>query len=538
MESLTHYARKLQQYGLPHSVTGGSVLNDVPELELLHVCLTAVARSDDPIALVAALRSPLFGVADTLLYDFRRHGGRLSYRSEIPAELPEDDAAYFRDAFDRLQTYSSWLQRMPMAAAIERIAADLGLIARACAAEEGDVHAGSLLKAIDLLRSVDAPLTVSDYTNALARLVDGTELHDGTVVRPLAELPVRVMNLHQCKGLEAPFVFLVDPSGESDHDVSVYIDRSADKSRGFLPIYGPKRSKWGQPPLLAHPPGWGSLAAKEQRFLDAETNRLLYVAATRAGVKLVVSERQDDKADQNKNPWRSLAAQVQTGNQFADPGPVSSRPAVKLTFDSDDWTKEVDAIERRWNAVLQPTYAVQAIKESAIKGGAKPHGAEERGAEWGEVLHTLLEAAMKRPKADLHGLALSALESAELPVTWVDEVIATAQLVIASDLWRRAQKSAHCLTEIPLATPVAISEAASGLPTVLRGVIDLVFRETAGWVIVDYKSERVEVSQIPALVDYYKPQIDAYANVWQKIVGQPVVERGLFFTHTAKYVNI
>ena len=85
---LTIYARKLQQYGLPHSVTGGSVLNEVPELELLSTCLTAVARSDDPIALVAVLRSELFGVADTTLYDLRRFGGRFSYYSEIPQSCP------------------------------------------------------------------------------------------------------------------------------------------------------------------------------------------------------------------------------------------------------------------------------------------------------------------------------------------------------------------------------------------------------------------------------------------------------------------
>ena len=511
------------------------MLNDVPELELLHLCLSAVARSDDPIALVAVLRSPLFGVADTVLYDLRRLGGRFSYRSEIPRELPEEDAAGLRDAFGRLQTYSSWLHRMPMAAAIERIASDLGLVARACAAEEGDVHAGSLLKAIDLLRSVDAPFTVSDYTDALARLVDGAELHDGAVVRPLAEMPVRVMNLHQCKGLEAPFVFLVDPLGEIDHDVSVYIDRSADMPRGFLPIYGPKRSQWGRPPVLAHPPGWSSLADEEQKFLDAESNRLLYVAATRAGVKLVISQRQGEKAEQ-KNPWRSLASHLQAASHFADPGPVSSKPEVKLTFDADAWTKETDAIVGRWKAVLQPSYAVLAIKESAIKGGLKPHGAEKRGAEWGEVLHSLLEAAIKWPEADLQGLALSALEVAELPATLVDEVIVTAQRVITSDLWQRAQKSTNCLTEVPLAMPVTSSEATSGLSTVLRGVIDLVFREPAGWVIVDYKSERVETSAIPALVDYYKPQIDAYVDVWQKIVKQPVVERGLFFTQTGMYV--
>ena len=409
---LTTYARKLQKVGVPHVVTGGSVLNEVPELKLLHLCLSAIHRSDDPIALVAVLRSELFGVADTVLYDYRKCGGHFSYNAEIPAGLPGQDAAVLQDAFKRLQTYSRWLRRMPATAAIERIAADLGLIAHACAAEEGDAHAGSLLKAIELLRSLDGPATVGSFVDVLARLVDQDDRHDGASVQPPAELPVRIMNLHQCKGLESPFVFLVDPSGDKDHSVDIHIDRSSDKPRGYLAIYGPKRHQYSKPTLLAQPPNWSQLVAREQQFLDAEANRLLYVAATRAGVRLVISDR-----DEKRNPWRLFNSFLQTAGSVPDPGAVPALPAVNSKIDPRDWNHEIAAIEMRWQAVVQPTYNVESIKESAIQGGAKPHGAESGGAEWGTVLHTLLEAAMKQPTADLYGLALSALESVDLPVT-------------------------------------------------------------------------------------------------------------------------
>jgi ATP-dependent helicase/nuclease subunit A len=534
---LTIYARKLQQYGVPHLVTGGTVLNEVPELELLHICLSAVARSDDPVALVAALRSELFGIADTVLYEFRRLGGQFSYHGDIPADLPTKEAVVLRDAFDRLSSYSRWLRRMPTVAAIERIAADLGLIARACAGEEGDAHAGSLLKAIELLRSVDDQSIVGDYVGALARLVDQAEQYDGIPVRPPGETPVRVMNLHQCKGLEAPFVFLVDPSGESVHDVGVHIDRSTDRPRGYLPIYGPKRSQWGSRPLLAHPRGWDRLAAEEQKYLDAETNRLLYVAATRAGVKLVISQR--DVATANaKNPWQMFDGYLQSTNQLADPGPVSSKPPVEVKADAADWKNEIATIEGRWQAVARPTYAVQAVKESATRAGPKPHGADKGGAEWGTVLHTLLEAAMKRPGIDLHGLALSLLEEENLPLVLANDVVSTVERVMDSALWRRATAASICLTEIPMGTLASGKSDATELPTVRRGVIDLVFREPAGWAVVDYKTERVDVGEIPSLVTYYRPQVEAYGYLWESIVGQPVAERGLFFTQCGSYVPI
>lgn len=533
---LAIYARMLQKFGVPHVVTGGSVLNEVPELQLLHRCLSAIHRSDDPIALVAVLRSELFGVADTVLYDYRKCGGHFSYHAEIPAALPANDAAVLKEAFTRLQTYSRWLHQLPTVAAIERIAADLGLIARACAAEEGDAHAGSLLKAIELLRSLDRPSTIGSYVDALGRLVDQDDRHDGVSVQPPAEPPVRIMNLHQCKGLESPFVFLVDPAGDREREVDIHIDRSSDQPQGYLPIFGPKRTRYGSRPLLAQPPNWIPLAAREQQFLDAEADRLLYVAATRAGVKLVISQR-DDKANQ-WNPWKLFDSHLQSGPSFADPGSVAVPQSTQVKIDSSDWSREIAAMNTRWQAVVQPTYSVLAIKESAIQGGVKPHGAESGGAEWGTVLHTLLEAAMKRPSADLHGLALSTLESVDLSLTLADEAVETVRRVVSSKLWQRANQGAQRFTEIPLAMPVAAAESASKLPTVVRGVIDLVFQETAGWVIVDYKSERVGANEIPALVTYYKPQIEAYSTAWEKVVGQPAVERGLFFTHAGDYVVV
>jgi ATP-dependent helicase/nuclease subunit A len=317
----------------------------------------------------------------------------------------------------------------------------------------------------------------------------------------------------------------------------LHIDRSEEQPRGYLPIYGPRRSQWGSPPLLAHPPGWEQLATEEQRFLDAEANRLLYVAATRAGVKLVVSQRDDAKANE-RNPWRLFDSYLPEAVQARDPGPVASRASVEVKIDPEDWQRDVGAIEQRWQAVTHPTYAVQAVKALVIREGPKPRGAEKGGAEWGTVLHSLLEAAMKRPGADLSSLAVSLLENEDLPLALADDAVATVNQVMASEIWGRARAAELCLTEVPLETLSQASDQPPGLPTVVRGVIDLVFCEPAGWTIVDYKTERVDAGEIPELVTYYRPQVAAYAELWEKVVRQPVAERGLFFTQHGTYCSM
>ena len=72
--NLSLYARKLQELGVPHQVTGGTALNELQELYLLYTCLRAVVRPDDPVALVGLLRSELFGISDQALYTFNQAG--------------------------------------------------------------------------------------------------------------------------------------------------------------------------------------------------------------------------------------------------------------------------------------------------------------------------------------------------------------------------------------------------------------------------------------------------------------------------------
>src|SRR5207253_747664 len=96
---------------------------------------------------------------------------------------------------------------------------------------------------------------------------------------------VRLMNLHQVKGLEAPVVFLIDPADPFDFPIDVHVDRSGDESRGHFLLW----KKWGRGRRdLGVPAGWTGYAQTEQQFKDAEKRRLLYVAATRARNMLVV----------------------------------------------------------------------------------------------------------------------------------------------------------------------------------------------------------------------------------------------------------
>jgi ATP-dependent helicase/nuclease subunit A len=555
---LGEYAHALERLGIPHEVTGGSALNRVEELGRLLRCMNALVRPEDSVALVAALRSDLFGVNDRALYAFKREGGEFRLGSKVPEGLEPEDSAALGDAFGKLRDYSRMLATMPAVPAIERIAADLGLVASAATAEEGGAaRAGGLGKAFELLRAAEAEAwSAAETVDYLARLVASEEKHDGLDARPGGGSVVRVMNLHKVKGLEAPVVFLADPSGKPSRPPSIHIDRSSGEVRGYM-VITVRQGQWSRRTIAA-PGEWDAFAAAEKRFLDAEETRLLYVAATRAGSSLVVTGRAKPSA---KDPWKFFTKFLSEAPGIDDPGPrkAPARAAVKVT--RQDVTDARERSAARWATSLADTYSVlraggdaraaaSALGISddapAEAGGQlrlfaddsapeSPHSPSpgEHGTEWGSVIHTLLQAAMAEPDSDLGPLASSALAEEGLDRSHAPAAVDTVLAVMKSDVWRRALAAEQTLVEVPF----TLAANADGDETIIRGCIDLAFRERDGWVIVDYKTDAVTSATLPAAAARHAPQIRAYAEAWGRVTGERVSETGLFFVSARAYVS-
>jgi ATP-dependent helicase/nuclease subunit A len=527
------YARALQQAGIPHVVTGGATLNEARPVWLLFTCLKAVTEPDNPVALVAVLRSELFGFSDQQLYAFRRAGGRFHFRAAVPAELDAPTRAAFSDAFDRLSRYAGWLAQLPAIAALERLIGDLGLASLAAIGPGGDVQASALFQTLELLRARRAALaTHADWADWLGQLIEEQEEHDVLVSIAPPASAVRLMNLHQAKGLEAPVVFLADPSGESEHEVEIHIDRAGDKVRGYLAVRG-ESDPFGRAPLLAHPIDWERFAARERQFLDAESNRLLYVAATRAGTQLVISRRGQRPT---ANPWHKFADKLESCPELTTPvtaGPPAAPPGASVR--ETDVAGALDGIASRWAAAVAPTYDVQSAKSFGAAPAVLRAPASETGMQWGLVIHLLLQQAMSDPRSDLKALALTTLRAEGLDESLAEEAVQAVRRVAASDVWRRAGASRQRLTEVPIEVLLTNGGA---LPTILRGVIDLAFRERDGWVIVDYKTDAAGVGGLEQLVAKYAGQLRNYKSAWEQAVGEPVRETGLYFTSIDRYVTL
>lgn len=304
----------------------------------------------------------------------------------------------------------------------------------------------------------------------------------------------------------------------------VRVVRDGARALGYLQL----KKQFGQGwVVVGEPAGWATHEATELRYLAAEQKRLLYVAATRAKEVLVIGRCG------NGDAWSAFAPYL-AGHQEIHVPAVAAAPAPReVEATAELRTAAATARAARQAEALRPSWQVQAVTETTGRAaGPVPRaapGGPDRGAEWGKLVHGLLEYALRgwRDRERLSHLATwLTVGQPELRAV-VPLALDTVERVMASEIWRRAMRAAERYTEVPFAVRM---DGEDGVPLVLQGVIDLVYRTLEGWEVVDYKTDDPE-GRLEALVEAYAPQVTAYAREWGRLTGQPV-RAGLFFVRS------
>ncbi|MDP8243171.1 MAG: UvrD-helicase domain-containing protein [Candidatus Hinthialibacter antarcticus] len=531
-QNMAMYAHALQRLGVPHQVTGGGALNDNEALHWLALCIRAVIEPDNPVALVALLRSDLFGFSDPELFAFKQAGGAFHYAKKIPGELQEANL-YFVDVFFRLKQYAAHFNNAPLVVALQAIIDDLGLYAWCSVQPDSNHLAGGLAKLVEVIRSRQHEWTsVADMLAYLHALDCGEEVIDGIEAQPPLDPGVQIMNLHKVKGLEAPVVILADPNGYSNRKPTAHIVREQDRVSGYFFIDEPSPFGFHRAPL-AYPMQWEELAETEQQFLDAEFHRLLYVAATRAKHQMIISQRVKRATS---NPWNKLLKDVIEYPEDEKAVPIKPvKPRRKAPM-------RISSPVAVWQRLADPTYITLGAKDLITSSTprnqySQKSAGNESALEWGNYIHALLRLHLQDSTLDIESAAQRLSEAMDVDDETTQRGVALLHSVSQSSILKRAKNAMQFFTEIPFQV-MRQSEQETDVPVFLRGVIDLVFKEKNGWVVIDYKTDKITKKTMQQRGEYYSPQINAYAEEWARIVNEPVVERGVFFVHLDAYFPI
>ncbi|MFH1572032.1 MAG: UvrD-helicase domain-containing protein [Gemmatimonadota bacterium] len=525
------YARALEERGIAYDLSGGGALSEADDVRALVNLLAAVHRPDDPLPLLAYLRGPLCGLDDDALLALRRLGG--SFDGRRLAALSGTDPQLARAAA-RLRQARRWLRESAPSVAMERILDDLGLAPFAVAGELGSSRAGNLIRLLALVRQWEAR---GDHwgrvVEELQELVTDPEyrVEEMTLESGQADV-VRLMNLHQAKGLQAPVVFLADPydtTVDDRREVEFHVSRAVD--RPFLSMSVRRSLGEHATEVMAEPVGWTEDEAEERRFLAAEKVRLLYVAATRARNLLVVSVYEGNR---ERGAWAPLYPHLEEVPELPSVAPAKESRATEPL---PDWQHARSERQARLEAARAASYQLRAVTQEVLAEDARLEGAWGRGRDYGSLVHRLLEwQVIGRLPDDVEALVRRLLEEDGLKEDFLIPACAAVAGFRASSLWAEARVSEERYAEVPFAAPLEAGEVPRGAR---RGYIDLVYRVTGGWKLVDYKTDEADGPEaVAGLAERYRPQVEAYAAHWEALSGEPVVERGLWLTGRGLWVPL
>ncbi len=284
----------LEAGGVPVEEVGGSGLLDRPEIVDLVAWIELLADPSAAVALLRILTGPRYNVGMRDLAALARHSrsldagkGTLAGAVDDVARAPDlspaarDRVADFRrerDEFARLAT------RAPLLDLAETIALQTGLWHAA-----GAVGRENLLRFLDLadrFSPVEGDPGLAAFIEYLQLLVESEE--DVAEAHEAATDAVRVMTVHQAKGLEFPIVYVPGLAGSGSSRIfpDERSHENALSNASALPWWLRADDEGIPDPFLAKP---ADIAAAVRKRRHDEEWRLLYVACTRARRRLVCS---------------------------------------------------------------------------------------------------------------------------------------------------------------------------------------------------------------------------------------------------------
>lgn len=166
------------------------------------------------------------------------------------------------------------------------------------------------------------------------------------------------------------------------------------------------------------------------------------------------------------------------------------------------------------------------------------------GAQRGTALHKALQyitpaadqttATLRREIDAFARQGLLSREEAKL--VYVPVLAAFCQ----SDIGRRMAESPELHREYPFTVLLAggdpLPETETGEQILIQGVIDCLFREDDAWILVDYKSDRLETAD--AFRSRYAVQLALYKRAVEQITHRPVEETYIYSLHLQQEIRL
>ena len=536
MNNARVFARTLALSNIPcfSQLTGG-YFESVEVMVLLNLLRIIDNRRQD-IPLLSVLRSTVGGFSHEELIDLRSRcpRGELLDCLLAAAADPQSKAARF---LNRLEGWRRESMICNLEELLSKLLDETELYVEMGAMPGGAQRQANLDALVSKARSYDetGSFGLHGFLKYMDDARDSAKLGSAQTVQSDV---VRILSVHKSKGLEFPVVFLCELNRQFSREgekTALLLHRKRGMGLSFVGGDGVKREPLTRRAVL--------LVNRRQQM--EEEMRVLYVAMTRPKRRLVMVGTVNDAREALDRPeirtsyavlraksflsWllmtvkRDVPAFVHAREEFVLPTAAArpDLPPADPVLVANVAGRYAYEYPFAGAAGVPNKTSVTALSEHHTLTFAEPAFVEAAGAlRRGTDVHELLRRLPLKPltAAELDEY-LSARDGARYR--------AGLAYFVGTDLFRRMCRSPRVYRELPFTLAMDTRDLL-GVPSeervLLQGVIDACFREEDGFVLLDYKTDRVEGD--PAQwAERHRRQVELYARALETLTGRPVREK-------------
>ncbi len=563
-------AEALQRRRIPHRIVGGRDFYASQEIVDLRMLLNWLADEKDDIALAGVLRSPFVALDDASLLHLARSEGDNLWDRLLGAE-GDESLGQVRDMLREWQRVSRYL---PLDQLLDTLFCSSAYREALATWPHGDQALANLNKISSIAASMqkDQRMSLEDFAGHLTTLAEVAAEEGRAPVESEEADVVRVMTIHQAKGLEFPVV--------------------------ILPESGAGRSGSAQPCILNPRMGvaakiskgtarkgslYERLSGPEKKSSLEEEMRIFYVACTRAEEKLVLvaptragaaQPCAETFAEGIKELKPSRNSYLGWFSQGMNPDMGSAVEWDFFSAEDEVATTAEDVADSASSLIAQAGPLAEAgLFDPVLPGGEILHRAysvtalvdydhcprlyylrhllgwpevfaKKEGARGGAidplllgtVVHRVCELMPDIQMDEAVRVAMGEHRILEKESEMVRRIYQLVQPYVASEIYaqiraahRRRQSYSEWSFSCPL--PGALPPQGGVRPQVV-GKIDQMFqREDGHWALVDFKTDRIEEEEVEERAASHAFQVNLYRWVVQRLKEDKIGEAYIHFLH-------
>ena len=593
-DKATVIAEVLSGYGIPVSLGGDSFMESI-EIATVMSFLQVIDNPKCDVELLGVMMSPIFAFsADEMAKIRTKHKYGPLYSAVVAYSKTGDKKT--TDFIEKLTDF----RRDAVVMSVDRLISKLihsTDILNIMSARDGSVRRANLFALINYAKGFVSRSDSGIY--GFIKYMKSLPENSFKAVSVGGENSVRIMSMHNSKGLQFPVCILANLSSQINNADSISRVLFSEKGGIAFKYYDEKMGYDIE--MLGH----ALMADAAQIKTIEEKLRLLYVAMTRAVDRLCLvcsAKNLEDKLQKlsdsllddapyisreflekgrNMGDWILSCALVHPSSEvlrrYADiRAPRTTSDAdLKITIlngntDSEKTVAEEVAGEYACNIELaekikantEYVYPYEKLRflQSKASVSRLVHSAEDdrfafcerpafmmgdklSGAAKGTAMHHIMQFINLTEQVDVNAEIERLVEwkfITEQEAASAD--VAAIEQFFKSKLYSRIISAKEVRREMRFLSEIAAKRIdptldidAEDANIIVQGAVDLCFVEDDGVVVLDFKTDRVD--NLSELVDCYGEQLEIYSTAAEKIFGLPVKERIIYSFHLGEYIS-